>query len=58
MMGRVKELWQAEREARWQQHYDDYCRDNFGGAQPEGQDHDAACDYANEMMWEEHQDES
>jgi hypothetical protein len=51
-MGQVKALWQAERDRLWQQHYDDYCRDHFGGRQAEGRDHDAACDYANEQLEE------
>lgn len=49
-MGRVKRLWQDKREARWQQHYDDYVLENFGGRDVEGVANDEACDYADEMM--------
>lgn len=52
-MGRVKALWQEERDRRWQEHYDAYCFDEFGGGQPEGRQHDEAVAYANEAMEEE-----
>lgn len=50
---KVKQLWQDERDERWQQYYDDYCRNNCIKGQPSGQEHDAACDYANDMMEED-----
>ena len=52
-MGRVKELWQAERDRRWQQHFDNYCVDNFGGRDPTGRELDEAEQHANEQMEEE-----
>lgn len=37
----------------WQIHFNDYCMDNFGGADPTGRDYDEAAAYADEMMEEE-----
>jgi hypothetical protein len=37
----------------WQQHYNDYCIDNFGGREPSGQEHDEAVEYADQMVEEE-----
>jgi hypothetical protein len=52
-MGKVKQLWQDDRDARWQQHFDDYCHNEFGGREPSGREHDEATDYANSQMEEE-----
>jgi len=53
-MGKVNQLWQDERDARWQQHYDEYIESFDGRAGiclPE-----AAAQYANDMMEEEDYD--
>jgi hypothetical protein len=52
-MGKVKQLWQDERDQRWQSYYDDYLVENFGGRNVVGRENDEACDYANDMMEEE-----
>lgn len=51
-MGRVKDLWQEEQDKLWQQFYDDYCFNNFGGRQPEGREHDEAAEAAQEALEE------
>ena len=55
-MGKVNQLAQDARQERWQQHYDNYCIDEFGGRQPEGREHDQAVQFANDMMEEEDAD--
>lgn len=38
---------------RWQQHFNDYCMDNFGGREPSGREHDEASAYADQQTEEE-----
>lgn len=53
-MGRCKDLAEAERDARWQEHFNNYVIDNFGGrSELTGREHDEAADYANCAMEEE-----
>lgn len=49
-MGKIKALFQEEQDTIWQQAYDNYCLDNFGGRQPEGADHDEAVESANDAV--------
>jgi hypothetical protein len=56
-MNKVNQLFQDARNAHWQQYYDDYCLEHFGGAQPEGRQHDEAVQYANDRMEEEEDDQ-
>jgi hypothetical protein len=51
-VGKVKALWQEERDRRWQQHFDDYCADNNLG-NPSGRAFNDAEQYADDMMEEE-----
>lgn len=37
-------------ERAWQEHYQDYCIDNFGGREVFGREHDEASAYADQMM--------
>lgn len=52
-MGRVKDLWQAERDARWQQHFDDYIYNNCPIFHSPERYYSEAEQYANDMMEEE-----
>lgn len=43
----------SEKDARWQDYFDDYCFNEFGGREPSGREHDEAAAYADEMEEEE-----
>lgn len=38
---------------RWQEYFDDYCINNFGGRDPVGREYDEAAAYADEMTEED-----
>lgn len=46
-------ITKAERDALWQQFFDDYCFNELGGREPSGREHDEACEYADERLEEE-----
>lgn len=39
--------------AQWQMHFEDWCLDNVGGANPTGRDFDRAAAYADSQMEDE-----
>jgi hypothetical protein len=51
-MGKVKGLWEEERQKRWQSHYNDYVN-SIDPARMSATTIDAASTYADEMMEEE-----
>jgi hypothetical protein len=52
-MGRVKQLWQDERDRRWQNYYDDYVSSVKEEGRLSATTPDAASQYADDKMDEE-----